>query len=285
VSANFLAKLQKQYEQGKFTDVRVRCVILPDPKSREQGAALWQEQQNGPTDILCHANVLCARSPYFEPALGGEWNEPQTKTVEVVLKNEQAVQNMNLLIKLCYFGSYTKDAEELLNRSTRMRLAFLGNAFEMLESVWKCLESLTEDLTPANALSALDEVPEELRGHEAMPGVTAKVVGCLAGVLDKWTESDPPTINQKEQKLGIVNAVAAALGPVYQLLDQGKWLKSRDKIFYTCLPLKPHVLALPPTVMEAVLASDALHVRNEYEVYTLLGCWVHQSQFAGAYDG
>jgi hypothetical protein len=95
------------------------------------------------TDIICHAVVLCARSSYFEAALSGEWNEAQTKTVEVELENEQAVQDMKLLIKLCYSGSYTKeDGEELLDRSTRMRLAFLGNAFEMEDCVAECLASL-----------------------------------------------------------------------------------------------------------------------------------------------
>lgn len=37
--------------------------------------------------------------------------------------------------------------------------------------------------------------------------------------------------------------------------------------------------------METLLASNALHVSTENEVYTLLGSWVHQSQFGAAYDG
>lgn len=50
-----------------------------------------------------------------------EWNEAQTKTVEIELENEQAVQDMKMLIKLCYSGSYAKeDGEELLDRSTRI---------------------------------------------------------------------------------------------------------------------------------------------------------------------
>jgi len=51
---------------------------------------------------------------------------------------------MKLLIKLCYSGSYIRDGGELLNRSTRMRLAFLGNAFEMHECVWEFLASLAD---------------------------------------------------------------------------------------------------------------------------------------------
>ncbi len=75
--------------------------------------------------------MLCACSPYFESSLAGEWAESQTKTVEVTLESEQAVEDLKLLIKLCYSGSYTKEGGKLLDRTTRMRLAFLGNAFEM----------------------------------------------------------------------------------------------------------------------------------------------------------
>ena len=52
------------------------------------GAATLAPPQAHTTDILCHAVVLCARSPYFEASLSGEWNEAQTKTVEVELENE-----------------------------------------------------------------------------------------------------------------------------------------------------------------------------------------------------
>jgi len=131
------------------------------------------------TDILCHANVLCARSPYFESSLGGEWTEAQTKTVEVVLENDQAVQYLKLLIKLCYSGTYTKDGDESLDRSTRMRLAFLGNAFEMEECVRECLASLGDEVAPTDSLTILEEVPEELRNHEVMKGVVKKVTDIL----------------------------------------------------------------------------------------------------------
>jgi len=112
---------------------------------------------------------------------------------------------MKLLIKLCYSGSYIRDGGELLDRSTRMRLAFLGNAFEMHECVWA---SLADDLTHADALTLLDKVPEELRGHEAMAGVTVKVVEILGSVLDKWTRSNPPTASQKDLKQKTIDALA-----------------------------------------------------------------------------
>lgn len=64
-------------------------------------------------DILCHAIILSACSPYFDTSLSGEWNEAQTKTVEVVLENDQAVEDMKLLIKLSYSGNYARDGENL----------------------------------------------------------------------------------------------------------------------------------------------------------------------------
>lgn len=79
-----------------------------------------------------------------------------------------------------------------------MRLAFLGNAFEMEECVRECLASLGDGLTPTDALTVLKEAPEELREHEAAVGVGKKVIAVLANALDKWTESDPPRASEKD---------------------------------------------------------------------------------------
>ena len=252
-------------------------------------AATSAPPQPRKTDILCHAVVLCARSPYFESSLSGEWNEAQTKTVEIVLENDQAVQDMKLLIKLCYSGSYTKEGGEgLIDRSTRMRLAFLGNAFEMEDCVSECLASLADDLAPSNVLTILDDVPEELRGHETMKGVTAKVIEVLADTLNTITQSDPPTASETRKKQELGDALAKALGPVNHFWGQSicaKDLGCLDTTYDTCLPLKTHILALPSKAMEALLACDTLQVTTENEVYTLLGCWLYQSPHAGAYDG
>lgn len=140
-----------KYEQGRFCDTIVRCAVLPDPARQEQEQEQQQKHREGDgaddtgskegsaatpprpmlpqvhkTDISCHAVFLCARSPYFESCLGGEWNEAQTKTVEISLENNQAVHDMKLLLELCYGGSYIYDGEELLDASTRIRPVFLG---------------------------------------------------------------------------------------------------------------------------------------------------------------
>ena len=103
---------------------------------------------------------------------------------------------MRLLIKQCYSGSYIEDEEGLLDRNTRMRLAFWGNAFEMKGRVWECLGSLMDGMTFADTLTTLDDVPEELQGHVAMPSVIAKVVEVIADMLERWTQSHQPSIIQ-----------------------------------------------------------------------------------------
>jgi hypothetical protein len=113
-----------------------------------------------------------------------------------------------------------------------------------------------------------------------MKGVTAKVIEVLTGSLNTMTQSYPPTASEKDTKQRIADALATALGPVNQFLGEGTY-----SCFYTCLPLKPHILALSPGAIEALLASDALQVATKNEVYTLLDSWLHQSPHSGAYDG
>lgn len=69
----------------------------------------------------------------------------------------------------------------------------------------ECLGSLADDLTPMNALTILDHVPEELRGHEALMGLIAELTNFLADILDTWIQSDPPTASEKSFKQQIAN--------------------------------------------------------------------------------
>jgi len=72
-----------------------------------------------------------------------------------------------------------KTGNASLDRSTRMRLVSLGNAFEMEECVRECLASLRDGLTPTDALTILEEVPDELHDYEATKGVVKKVIDIL----------------------------------------------------------------------------------------------------------
>lgn len=129
----------------------------------------------------------------------------------------------------------------------------------------------------------MKDVPEELRGHKAMAGVTKKIIQVLGNMLNKWTQSDPPTASEKQRKLEVANALAKALGPVHIFFGQSRWLPDPDEPFYICLSLKTHILALPPKAMEALLASDSFEANSENDVYTFLGCWVYQSSFGADY--
>ena len=162
------------------------------------------------------------------------------------------------------------------------------------KSAYECLASLADNLAFNDALTILDDVPKELRDHEAMAGVVAKVVEVLADMLNCFTFSDPPTAAEQDLKRQVANALAKALGSVDGFFNDSSCLKYRDNSFYTCLPLKFHILALSTQAMEALLASETLEVATEKktlevatenEVYTLLGCWVHQSPLGAASDG
>jgi len=146
------------------------------------------------------------------------------------------------------------------------------------------MSSVVSGWTHSDALTTLEDVPEELLGQEAMMCVIRKVIEVLGDALDKWTESDPPTASQIDLKQKTIDALAKALGPVHLYTGEGRWLKSPDDSFYTCLPLNPPVLALSSKVMEALSASNYL-ILTEGEIYNLLGSWLYQSSYVGAYDG
>jgi len=45
VSAKFLARLQGQFDQGKFCDVCVRCVVLPEQQQQQEVEQQQQEEE------------------------------------------------------------------------------------------------------------------------------------------------------------------------------------------------------------------------------------------------
>jgi len=103
--------------------------------------------------------------------------------------------------------------------------------------------------------------------------------------LDKYTQSNPPTAGETRTKQDLGNALAKALGPVGHFFGQSSCINRIANTLYSCLPLKPHVLALSPKTLEAVLASAALQVATENEVYPLLVCWLYPTPHVGAFDG
>jgi len=189
----WLSTIQQHFIEGRNCDVVVRVSIeqpsakrmrADDGIATRNGASRWQKQCT--VDIPCPSMILTARSGYFNAALNGVNVENQQKTVEVALADAQAVEDLKLLVKLSCGLSYVEDSGVRLPMSTRLRLAFLGNAFEFVECVQECLQSLSEEeLTLEGAFTLLDEMPEELWEHEEAMAIRSKIITVFKEEVDK----------------------------------------------------------------------------------------------------
>jgi len=102
-----------------------------------------------------------SRSRYLDAALSGSFVESQRETMEVTVADAQTVEDFRLLIKLSCGLSYVQEGDVRLPTTIRLRLAFLGNAFECVNCVQECLQSLSEeDLTLEAAFDSQNEMPE-----------------------------------------------------------------------------------------------------------------------------
>jgi len=81
--------------------------------------------------------------------------------------------------------SYTENGGRILGRATRLRLAELADAFEFEDCVSECLESLGRGLTLEAAITALDDIPEQLRQHDAIDDLEELVQTALIKEIDK----------------------------------------------------------------------------------------------------
>ena len=95
---------------------------------------------NGCTYIKAHSVVLCSQSAYFDKCMEGEWTEAAEVRVEVTVPDEQAGEDLKLLIKLSYSDSYIHDESELLPLETRLRLGVLADGFEFVAAVEQVVE-------------------------------------------------------------------------------------------------------------------------------------------------
>lgn len=74
-----------------------------------------------------------------------------------MLADAQAVDDFKLLLKLSCGVSYIQEGEMRLPKTMRLRLAFLANAFEFVDCVQECLQSLSEEeLTLEDAFAGRD---------------------------------------------------------------------------------------------------------------------------------
>jgi hypothetical protein len=205
----WLATLQQRFLEGRNCDVVVRASIeqpaakhtragngavmrnganrrqQQQQQQQPQAQGQEQEQEQRTVDIPCPSIILTTRLRYFDAALSGVYVETKESRVEIVLS--QAIDDFKLLIKLSCGSSYVQDGDMPLSRSTRLRLAFLGSAFEFVDCVQECLQSLTEegDMTLEGALTLLNEMPEKLWELEAAMAVRSKIIKVLTTAVEE----------------------------------------------------------------------------------------------------
>ena len=104
-----------------------------------------------------------------------------------MLVDDQAVGDLDLklLLKLIYSSSFSHEEGMLLPKATRLRLLVLASAFEIDDCVNDCLESLGKRLMLEEAITLCEDVPEEVRGHEAMKELLLQAVKTLTAGIDK----------------------------------------------------------------------------------------------------
>lgn len=217
-------------------------------QEQEQEQQQEQHQHQHTVDIPCHSLILASRSRYFDAALSGAYLESQQKTVELQLADDQAVDDLRLLIKLSCGLSYVQDGDARLPKAVRLRLAFLANALEFVECVQEYLLSLSEDdLTLKDAFALLDDMPEELWEHEATVLIMSKVIKVLVvemrayvktewgmkkatkaliSIIDKLTPGGVHGLTAEEKKKEVVQlageALCKALGRADEFLKEGQ---------------------------------------------------------------
>ena len=132
-------------------------------------------------------------------------------------------QDFHLLIKLSYAPSYITDGDEPLDRATLIRLASLANAYEFHDAVKECLTAAGDGLSFQEAITCINDLPENLKGTNTADGLIEKVVGALVKGLN-----DPFSIvgiGQKEAKEEMLekgaDALASYLGPVSGFFSAG----------------------------------------------------------------
>jgi len=185
--------------------------------------------------------------------MGGEWAESGEGRVEVTVPNEQAVEDLRLLIKLCYSDSFAYDEGQLLLFDARVRLGLLADGFEFVNALQQQLESLPLELDFEAAQTCLDDLPPALEAHSAMAAIRRQVVA----VLVKGIEEREGNAAEEAAATAAADALAKCLGPVAGLFE-GKEEGAR-------IALRDDVKQLPLCVLKRLLVSEALQLQLENE--------------------
>lgn len=93
-------------------------------------------ETSGPfKDFKVYSRILCARSRHIAACMNGQWAEAAEQRVELTVANEQQLGDIDLLLKLTYSDSYTRDGGRLLPLAMRLRLAVRADALEFVGAV------------------------------------------------------------------------------------------------------------------------------------------------------
>ena len=148
------------------------------------------------------------------------------------------------MVRLSYLPSYTKDGDKALDKSTLIRLASMANAHEFHDAVNECLTAVGKGLSFEEAVTCLDELPQNLRHIDATKLLLEKAREVLVKGL-----GDPSILGLEEEeearedmlKKG-ADALATYLGPVSKLFEpviEGK--KDSTPVFGDALILKDQI--------------------------------------------
>ena len=148
------------------------------------------------------------------------------------------LEDFRLLIKLSYASSYIKDGDMPLDRATLIRLASLANAYEFHDTVNECLSAAGEGLSFEEAITCINDLPENLKGTDAAKGLMIKALQALVKGLN-----DPSSIEGMEEgevKEGVLekgaDALARYIGPVYMLFREPYLTKLWPSFSGTLIP-------------------------------------------------
>ena len=110
----------------------------------------------------------------------------------------------------------------------------------------------------------LDDLPPAVEQHSGMEVVQSGIVGVLVKGIK---ERDGKAGKEQELEAG-AGALAKCLGPVAGMFEEREWLITYNAMF--TMPLRNIVKQLSLNVIKRLLASEALQLQLENEIYALV---------------
>jgi hypothetical protein len=86
--------------------------------------------------LKVHGTVLMQRSAYFERALKGAFQEGRDKTITLIFDDEEALEDLQILIRLAYQPTYSQGLRaQNVDKYQTLRMLVLANGYEMMTCV------------------------------------------------------------------------------------------------------------------------------------------------------